>query len=85
MIGDGENHLKCCQQALDTEVKDILKYCEYTAYSKIFPAMDIYINTEDKNVKMHMIDHLEKYQDFPEVQKFFKEYNIKVIRGDKKK
>ena len=85
MIGDGENHLKCCQQALDTEVKDILKYCEHTAYSKIFPAMDIYINTEDKNVKMSMIDHLEKYQDFPEVQKFFEEHKIKVIRGDKKK
>lgn len=78
-IGDGQRHLQCCEKALDTEVKDILTYCEHTLYSKVFPAMDLYVNTDDKKVKMKMIDHLYKYKDIEEVKNFFEEHKIKKV------
>ena len=78
-IGDGQRHLMCCEKALDTEVKDILTYCEHNLYSKVFPAMDLYVNTDDKKVKMKMIDHLYKYKDIEEVKNFFEEHKIKKV------
>ena len=85
-IGDGANHLDCCSKALDTYVKDIFTYCEHEAYSKIFPAMDIYLNTDDKKAKMKMIDHLYNYTHRAEVMQFFEEHKIKkVTRSPKNK
>lgn len=85
-VGNGQKHLECCAAALDTYVKDIFGYCEHELYSKVFPAMDLYINTEDKEVKSKMIKHLFNYSDKPEVQKFFEEHKVKKIvrKSDKK-
>jgi glycosyltransferase involved in cell wall biosynthesis len=77
MIGDGERHLICCKNAIETQVKDIFTYCENNLYSNVFPAMDLYINSDDQSIKDSMIEHLKKYSNLKEVQDFFKENKIK--------
>jgi hypothetical protein len=77
VIGDGERHLICCKNAIETQVKDIFTYCENNLYSNVFPAMDLYINSDDQSIKDSMIEHLKKYSNLKEVQDFFKENKIK--------
>ena len=76
-IGNGAMHLEYCKKALETTVEDIYKYCEFELYSKICPAIDLYINAIDKSEKNKMIKHLKKYSHLPEVQQFFNDMGIK--------
>mgnify|MGYP003293429849 CR=1 FL=1 len=48
-------------------------------HKKIIGSLSDVVNTDDKKVKMKMIDHLYKYKDIEEVKNFFEEHKIKKV------
>lgn len=76
IIGKREEFLENCQLAISTEVSDIYNYGMIEAYHYILPAIDLYINIDDDEVKNNMIELLKNYRNHPIVSEFANNNNI---------
>ena len=81
VVGDREKFISCCEKAITTDVSKIdkiLDFGENKILSKITPAVDIYMNTDDDKIRKKMKKHLKKYINIPGATEVLEQFDIKI-------